>query len=296
MRVALDPDPASFLARTWKFLDRDPVQHNVIRTAAQARIAGDVPLEEDALWLRVHDDGVLAGAAISTPPRGAALSAMPRAAAEAIADWAAVHRPDLPTADGPGAPAAAFARRYAGLLGGQVRGGLAQTMLRVDRVEHPRGVPGRMREALPEDLDLVVDWQRDFSAQVLRHHGGDADPTEPLQHRIAAGGLVWLWEVDGRPVSVAWQSRLPKPDDGRAATVPATRVVRVSGVYTPAGHRGHGYASANVAAISQRALDGGATTCMLYADKANPTSNKIYQAIGYRPVGESQEWLLVRPA
>jgi predicted GNAT family acetyltransferase len=73
-----------------------------------------------------------------------------------------------------------------------------------------------------------------------------------------------------------------------------SRVVRVSGVYTPVEERGHGYASANVAAISARALDAGALACMLFADKANPTSNKIYQAIGYRPVGGSQEWLLDR--
>lgn len=29
---------------------------------------------------------------------------------------------------------------------------------------------------------------------------------------------------------------------------------------------------------------------MLYTDLANPTSNKIYQAIGYRPVADAQEW------
>jgi predicted GNAT family acetyltransferase len=30
---------------------------------------------------------------------------------------------------------------------------------------------------------------------------------------------------------------------------------------------------------------------MLYTDAANPTSNKIYQAIGYRQVGTANEWL-----
>jgi predicted GNAT family acetyltransferase len=65
-------------------------------------------------------------------------------------------------------------------------------------------------------------------------------------------------------------------------------------VYTPVEARGHGYASANVAAISQQALDHGALACMLFADKANATSNKIYRAIGYQPVGDSQEWLLER--
>jgi predicted GNAT family acetyltransferase len=56
--------------------------------------------------------------------------------------------------------------------------------------------------------------------------------------------------------------------------------------------RGRGYASANVAAVSRNALEAGAFACMLYTDRANPTSNRIYQAIGYRPVGDAQEWLL----
>jgi len=45
-----------------------------------------------------------------------------------------------------------------------------------------------------------------------------------------------------------------------------------------------------VAAVSQRGLDAGASACMLYTDAANPTSNKIYQRIGYRQVGTAQEW------
>jgi predicted GNAT family acetyltransferase len=33
---------------------------------------------------------------------------------------------------------------------------------------------------------------------------------------------------------------------------------------------------------------------MLYTDLANPTSNKIYQTIGYRPVGDQIRWRLHR--
>jgi predicted GNAT family acetyltransferase len=49
-------------------------------------------------------------------------------------------------------------------------------------------------------------------------------------------------------------------------------------------YRGHGYASALVAALSQAILDSGLQFCTLNTDIANPTSNKIYQAIGYVPV------------
>ena len=38
------------------------------------------------------------------------------------------------------------------------------------------------------------------------------------------------------------------------------------------------------AAASQAQLDAGRTFVFLFTDLANPTSNRIYQAIGYEPV------------
>ena len=45
----------------------------------------------------------------------------------------------------------------------------------------------------------------------------------------------------------------------------------------------------------EQLLDEGFARCCLYTDLANPTSNKIYQAIGYRPVGDAAEYPF-RPA
>jgi predicted GNAT family acetyltransferase len=58
-------------------------------------------------------------------------------------------------------------------------------------------------------------------------------------------------------------------------------------VYTPVDQRGHGYASACVAAVTARELAEPGRTCVLYTDLANPTSNGIYQAVGYRLLGEA---------
>jgi predicted GNAT family acetyltransferase len=63
-------------------------------------------------------------------------------------------------------------------------------------------------------------------------------------------------------------------------------VTRIAGVWTPPELRGHGYASGVVAALSAARLDAG-EACMLYSDLANPTSNAIYGAMGYRRVGDS---------
>ncbi|MFN6462352.1 MAG: GNAT family N-acetyltransferase [Nostoc sp. DedVER02] len=50
--------------------------------------------------------------------------------------------------------------------------------------------------------------------------------------------------------------------------------------YTPPEYRRKGYATACVAALSQKQLDQGCRHCFLIADLANLTANHIYQAIG----------------
>ena len=71
------------------------------------------------------------------------------------------------------------------------------------------------------------------------------------------------------------------------ATRPTRNGVSVGGVYTPPELRRKGYATACVAALSALLLDRGHSFCVLYTDLANPTSNSIYQKIGYRPVTDS---------
>jgi predicted GNAT family acetyltransferase len=62
-------------------------------------------------------------------------------------------------------------------------------------------------------------------------------------------------------------------------------VVRVGAVYTPPVLRGRGYATAVTTALTNEQAARG-RRCVLYTDAANPTSNSIYQRIGYRPIGE----------
>jgi len=64
---------------------------------------------------------------------------------------------------------------------------------------------------------------------------------------------------------------------------------RVGPVYTPPAHRARGYGSAVTAAVSQRATEAGARDVILFTDLANPTSNSIYQKIGFRPVYDSTD-------
>jgi len=71
---------------------------------------------------------------------------------------------------------------------------------------------------------------------------------------------------------------------------PTPNGIRIGPVYTPPDLRGRGYASALTARLTQTLLDGGRRFCFLFTDLANPTSNSVYQRIGYRPVTDVDLW------
>ena len=89
---------------------------------------------------------------------------------------------------------------------------------------------------------------------------------------------LWLYRVGGVPVSLA----------GCGGSTP--NGVRVGPVYTHSEHRCHGYATELVAAMTRHLLAGDRRFCFLYTDLSNPTSNAIYERIGYRMVCESTEY------
>jgi len=94
---------------------------------------------------------------------------------------------------------------------------------------------------------------------------------EALRRRIE-GGRVFVWaDEDDRAVHVT------------AAGMPSFGVSRIGPVFTPREHRGKGIASRAVYEVSRLLRDSGERVC-LFTDQANPTSNKIYEAIGYRRV------------
>ncbi|MEU4105925.1 GNAT family N-acetyltransferase, partial [Streptomyces tanashiensis] len=129
---------------------------------------------------------------------------------------------------------------------------------------------GRGRVATEADVPLVAAWTTEFAEAI-----GDEpaeDYTGFVTERISEGRL-WLWEgPDGRPVSMAAVSRTI---EGQA---------RVHLVYTPPAERGRGYAAGVTEAVSRAALDGGVAQVLLFTDLSNPTSNALYQRLGYRPV------------
>jgi hypothetical protein len=129
------------------------------------------------------------------------------------------------------------------------------------------------------DRPLLLEWLRAFTFEAIPRPEEDIERMEHLLDTrfIGEDAAMWLWERDGEPVSLA------------GYTGPTLTGTRVGPVYTPPEHRRRGYASALVAELSGFLLGRGHRACFLYTDLANPTSNAIYERIGYERVAEAAE-------
>jgi len=135
---------------------------------------------------------------------------------------------------------------------------------------------GTVRLSAEKDMPFLPFWCEAFYAAGTYGTTTMQIPSnpEPYRYRISKNNL-YILEYNGVPVSLAGLNREMQT------------VIGVGPVYTPPYYRGKGYASSCVAQISQLALDRGFTKCVLYTDLANPTSNSIYQKIGYKPIFDS---------
>lgn len=214
--------------------------------------------------------------ALMTPPHNLVLSLV--APDELAADTLSLVAYDLHAEVGvlPGiiAPvplAQHFAEVWRSIAGQPFRLYQHQRIYQLERVSPVEGVPGRLRSVDRSDCDLLARWIYAFNQEALGE-GSFADAEVWADRRLAsAAHQTFLWE-DGAPVAlVGCGGRTPNG-------------LRVGPVYTPPEHRRRGYGSAATAAISQLILDRGRRCVFLFTDLANPTSNHIYQEIGYRPI------------
>ncbi|MGO4597940.1 GNAT family N-acetyltransferase [Terrabacter sp. 2RAF25] len=260
------------LARTAfaALVEREPQALSVVASVTDALVADPTRYAGPRWWAGTGADGKVVAAFMHTPPHHLHIAYATPAQARGLAAHLAEGHDSLPGVGGLREPTEAFAEEWATRTG--VTGTVAMEIGRFDLPVRPRlsfAVPGRFRAATPDDAALLDEWNQQFY-EAVDGHGARASSLDAH----VASGRVGLWEDGGRPVSMAYAS----PANGG--------VTRLSGVWTPPELRGHGYASGVVAALSSARQDAG-ESCMLYTDLANPTSNAIYQAMGYRRVGDN---------
>jgi uncharacterized protein len=169
----------------------------------------------------------------------------------------------------------AFARAWHETSGADYKEGLVSRLYDLHQVTPPGESRGRLRQAVEKDTELVTRWVTAFQQEAIG--ANPVDDVRPEVIRRIEKNEVFIWE-DGQPVAMA------------ARTRPSAHGIAIRWVYTPPELRRRGYAAACVAALSQHCLDTGKKFCCLFTDLANPTTNHIYQQIGYWPLGDFIEY------
>lgn len=256
----------NMIERLRDFLERHEAENHLFLGVLSTAPQGARPV-------LAEEDGEIRAACMFVERNVVAAGETPRVA-QLISQWqvdapGVVARADLATA---------WAEQWAHKRDCQTHLAVSQRIFRLDQVIPPRPVPGRLRLAGVEDVELLADWIEGFDREALAHERSPRSAIESGALRRARSGMTYLWEVEGRPVSMAALAR------------PSRHAICVNLVYTPGELRGRGYASAVTAGVSQAGLDRGFQYCTLYTDLSNPTSNSIYMKLGYQAVCDSRHY------
>lgn len=279
-------DAGEFLSRAGEHLALDPVTGTVVATIAQRiRDTGRGALPYCWFAVVAGPDGEPAGIAMRTAPFApypVYLLAMPDAAARALAAAVLGRGEDVGGATGLRPAADLFAAAIADATGRGVGTGLHHRLFELGTLVEPRPVPGRLRPVRADEAEQALAWVQQFfvdtDEQAGRPAGHDGEAAafgiEDVRRKIVEE-VLWFWEDDdGRVVHLI------------GANPPAYGVSRIGPVYTPKQERGRGWAGGAVAEVSRLLRERG-DRVILFTDQANPTSNALYQALGYEAVADT---------
>ena len=284
MELRFFDDPSDFLTTAGDVLAGQPVLSTVIAGVAERireqREAGVAWPEGVPCWFVVVLDGdEIVGTAMRTAPFGeypAYLMPMPDEAVHLLSKTLLARDEPVLGANGALPAVQVFCEDMAAATGRTARVGQHTRLFELGDLVEPRPTVGRLRPGRLEEQPLIASWYAAFMVDADEQAGREpgespheAPTDDELARRIETGRVfVWVDDED-MPVNVT------------AATMPAYGVSRIGPVYTPKDQRGRGYAGAAVYAVSKLLRESGERPC-LFTDQANPTSNKIYEAIGYR--------------
>jgi uncharacterized protein len=277
MHLTTYQNPHEFIARTHDVFLQNEAANSLILGISSNLERDDILTEYTArpYLATVDDDSTLVLAAVMTPPYNIILYTRPadyQQALELLIQDIRTYQLVLPGCNGPEPLASEFAHLWQQHTSQPYHIDVNERLFILTSVTPPPTAPGILRPATDDDFPLANQWLLAFR-QETNPHDLDQQLIEAANRRKIHDGDIYLWELPhGETVSLVGRTR------------PLVHTISIAPVYTPPQYRGKGYASNCVAALTQHLLDSGWQSCCLFTDLANPTSNSIYQKIGYRPI------------
>lgn len=272
-------DPAAFYEKVAPNLLEDEVVNNLPLGILKAITSQskDVSFKQPPFLAYVGEENSPELILLMTPPNNLILSgteAQLEKTVPVVVDYLTDQNIPVPGVIGAVKLAEYFKKVYIQKTGALAKVEMSQRIYKLEQVNPIRMSPGHLRPSTYDDVQTIADWILAFDEEAMNGEMEQAYAIERAERGVKFQ-TIYMWEDGGKAVSMANKGR---------ATENGT-IVNL--VYTPNDFRGKGYASSCVAALSQLILDEGKAFCSLYTDLANPTSNSIYQKIGYQPITDS---------
>jgi len=277
MQVRRFETPKEFRDAVGAWPVREPKRNNLVLSILhRAANSG-----EQGLGWTVQSDAGIELALFQTPPHQVTLS---DGSAEAARIAARSLPLDLPGVVGPSAVADAFSDEWSVISRARANLHWEMTFYTVERVEEFRVPGGELQRPDLADLGallpLAIAAAKDMN---LPPQEQIPEEVEKRVKRNIVGARQFVWIDNGTICAIAGSAEAF--DNGGP---------RIGIVYTPPELRGRGYGTAITGSLARVLLTEGHPWVSLFADKANPDSNRIYQRLGFRAELGYRTWLFHR--
>lgn len=281
MNITKFDDPIHYQSKVKDYLLEHEAENNLPLGILSSVIAGEF-VEAPPYMALVEDHGEPQLILMRTPPYPALFSFEPNFIDEEIVDLVIGDLlndsgDELTGMTGNKALVSRMTESWQLATGKQAVLKMAMRIYKLEQVNPISGVPGSMRSTNDKDESLLLEWYGNFHRDALQEEPDSDQVKKQVERYLNADPVLrgmMIWEVGGKPVSMS------------GYTGPTPHGIRIGAVYTPPEIRRQGYASACVAELSQHLLNQGFRFCFLFTDLLNPTSNHIYQQVGYNPVND----------
>ena len=279
MKLQCFNNPGGFQDKVQDFLVEDEAENNLPLGIINSLIAGEYR-DREPYMAYVEERGRPIIVILCTPPLQTIFSYTDSLPADEILELCLKDLIDFLGDDFVGISAnkklaARLKGIWEGIAGRKAEQHKSMRIYKLEEVIPPPNIAGSIRPVEKRDRRMMMDWLDGFYREAVQESPDLARVRRQvdlyMREDSKLRGLM-IWEKRGIPVSMA----------GYAGPTP--NGIRVGAVFTPPEQRKRGYASAVTAGLSQHLLDVGYQFCFLFTDLLNPTSNHIYQQIGYKPV------------
>ncbi|MHA2347394.1 MAG: GNAT family N-acetyltransferase [Candidatus Hodarchaeales archaeon] len=283
MKITYHSDISMFTNLVDSFLQQNEAENNLL-FGILSRLKNNIHTYSDTekpVFITVSKNNKVELVSIRTPPHNQLLSYTDKLnTINFLVDELSKIASDLPGIMGFKAGALRFAQRWVLKNNISYKLDMHERIYQLDKVNKETLGPNHFSLAIPDEKKLLLNYLEAFIKEALPKTSPEEIKRSQKRLELAIENQkVYVLKIKEKIVSMVQ----------RAGETPNGQTINM--VYTPPAERRKGYATETVAKVSQKILHEGKKYCFLFTDLTNPTSNKIYQTIGYKPVIDMDVYL-----